>query len=143
MLGRWAQLPARLVVELRNGLMLAWAGATPAPAPAPASTSSPSPTPGPQPCGGGQVSIDVADGTNAPGLAGLQHVTNIVAAFVLVGCVLAFLVGILIATSGRIADQRASVAGRLMVLGSLGGAFGVGIVAALVNFAYRTGQTSC
>jgi hypothetical protein len=129
-LERWMDLPARLNASVQTSATLAW---VPDPAsPSPAST-----------CGGGQISVDVRDGANAPGLAGLQHITNIVAAFALAGCALAFLVGIFIATSGRIADQRASVTGRLMVLGGLAGAFGIGIVAALINFAYRTGQASC
>jgi hypothetical protein len=130
-LDRWMDLPARLLTGVRARVTLAWIP-DPSSVPTPAST-----------CGGGQISVDVRDGANAPGLAGLQHVTNIVAAFTLVGCALAILVGIFVATSGRIADQRASVTGRLMVFGGLAGAFGIGLVAALVNFAYTTGQASC
>jgi hypothetical protein len=103
----------------------------------------PSPSPSPSPCSTGQVSIDLTDGTDAPGLAGFAHTANIVAAFTLIACLLAVVGGIFLATSGRFADHRAAVAGRLSIIAGVLGAFGVGIAAALVNFAFSAGTASC
>ena len=102
----------------------------------------PSPSPGGGTCGG-RVSIDVADGADAPGLAGFAHLANIVAAMALVGCALAVVGGILMATSGRFLDNRVGTAGRLAAFGGLLGAFALGLAAAAVNFAYNSGAESC
>jgi hypothetical protein len=109
-----------------------------------ASALEPSPAPSvPPSCGGGQVSIDLNDGTDAPGLAGFHHVVNIVAVVTVIACLLAVIGGIFLATSGRFADHRAPVAGRLAILAGLVGAFGVAIAAPAVNFALSTGAASC
>jgi hypothetical protein len=139
MVDRWAtHLWVRLSIHSTTNRPAAAA----APEPPLAPSLSPAPTPSPA-CGGGQVSIDLSDGTNVPGLAGFQHVVNIIAVVTVVGCLLAVVGGIFLATSGRFADHRAAVAGRLAILAGLLGAFGVAIAAPAVNFALNTGAASC
>ena len=102
------------------------------------------PSPSPSPCGsGGQVSISLKDGTSAPGVSGFAHTVNIIAVLTLIACLLAVVGGIFLATGGRFADHRAAVAGRLAIVAGVLGAFGVGIAAALVNFAFSTGAAAC
>lgn len=104
--------------------------------------AAPSPAPNPGNCNG-RVSINLDDGANAPGVAGFQHLVNIVAVFTLIGCALAVVGGIFMATSGRFADHRVAAGGRLAIIAGLAGAFGVGIAAAMVNFAFSSGTNSC
>jgi hypothetical protein len=106
--------------------------------------AAPAPTPSPPPgnCNG-KVSINLDDGASAPGVSGFQHLVNIVAVFTLIGCALAVIGGIFMSTSGRFADHRVAAGGRLAIIAGLAGAFGVGIAAALVNFAFSSGTSSC
>jgi hypothetical protein len=89
------------------------------------------------------VSIDLKDGAQAPGISSFGHLVNIIAVITVIACLLAVVGGIFLATSGRFADHRASVAGRLAIIAGVFGAFGVGIAAALVNFAFSTGAAGC
>ena len=75
-------------------------------------------------------------------MSGFQHLVNIVAVYTLIACALAVVGGIFLATSGRFADQRASTGGRLAIIAGIAGAFGVGIAAALGNFAFNSGAHS-
>ncbi len=106
--------------------------------------AAPAPSPDPdRPGCGGLVAVDVSDGMDAPGLAGFRELVNIIAAFTLVGCLAAVLAGLFLATSGRFVDRHASTTGRVMVAVGVLSAFGVGIAAAGVNFAFSTGSDSC
>lgn len=105
--------------------------------------AAPGPSPSPGGNCGGQVSINLNDGAGAPGVSGFQHLVNIVAVFTLIGCALGILGGIFAATSGRFADHRVAAGGRIAIVAGVVGAFGIGIAAALVNFAYSTGASSC
>ena len=104
--------------------------------------AAPAPSPSPGTCGG-RVSINLNDGAGAPGVSGFQHLVNIIAVVALIGCALAVVGGIFMATSGRFADHRAATGGRLAIIAGLLGAFGIGVTAALVNFAYNSGASSC
>ena len=104
------------------------------------------PAPSPSPSGGGcggLVAVNIDEGLDAPGLNGFRELVNIIAAFALVGCLIAVLAGLLLATSGRLVDRHASATGRVMVAVGVLCAFGVGIAAALINFAFASGTASC
>jgi hypothetical protein len=108
--------------------------------------AAPPPSPSPAPgggCNGRVAAINLDDGAQAPGVSGFQHLANIVAVYALIGCLLAFVGGIFLTTSGRFADHRVAAGGRMAMIAGVAGAFGIGIAAAVVNFAFNSGTSSC
>ena len=91
------------------------------------------------------VTINLLDGTNAPGLDALQHLINITAVVVLGLCALGALGGLAGIPAGRIIGvHHAPQHGRIMVVGSIAVAFAVGLLAVLINLAYSWGSgASC
>jgi len=99
----------------------------------------------PAKCSKHPVTINLLDGTNAPGLAVLQHVINIAAVVVLGLCALGALGGLAWIPAGRVIGvHHAGQQGRIMVVGAVLVAFVVGLLAVLINLAYSWGSgTTC
>lgn len=92
-------------------------------------------------CSKHPVTINLLDGTNAPGLDALQHVINIAAVVVLAMCALGSLGGLAWIPAGRVIGvHHAGQQGRIMVVGSVLVAFAVGLLAVLINLAYSWGS---
>jgi hypothetical protein len=103
------------------------------------------PSAAPDKCTKHPVTINLLDGTNAPGLDALQHVINISAVLVLALCALGALGGLAWIPAGRtIGVHHAGQQGRIMVVGAIMVAFAVGLLAVLINLAYSWGSgASC
>jgi multisubunit Na+/H+ antiporter MnhB subunit len=92
-------------------------------------------------CAKHPVTINLLDGTNAPGLDALQHLTNIAGVVVLALCAFGALGGLAWIPAGRVIGvHHAGQQGRIMVVGSILVAFAVGLLAVLINLAYTWGS---
>lgn len=91
------------------------------------------------------VTINLLDGTNAPGLDALQHVINISAVVAIAMCALGAIAGLAWIPLGRVIGvHHAGQQGRVMVVGAVGVSFVVGLIAVLINLAYTWGSgASC
>lgn len=80
------------------------------------------------------------DGKGVPGLEGLKNVVNAIAAYVLVTCMGAFLLGLVATVAGKAigAAQVASM-GKGAIGAAIVVAFVFGLAAAILNFAYNAG----
>lgn len=88
----------------------------------------------------GIVSINPTDTSSLIGFQTLQHVSNAVAGFALLGCAVAAVVGgarwAFGAGSTNVVEQAA---GKKMVAGGVVGAVIIGAAATIINFAYTSG----
>lgn len=91
------------------------------------------------------VSINLLDGTDAPGLDALQHIINISAVVAIAFCALGAIAGLAWIPLGRVIGvHHSGQQGRVMVVGAVGVAFTVGLIAVLINLAYSWGSgASC
>jgi hypothetical protein len=92
----------------------------------------------PKPPPGGPLNpINIQDGRNAPGLAGLESLLNSIAVYVLLGGLAAVLLGVGLAAVGpRFGFQHARSIGIGGVVGGVALGAVVGISWALINFMY-------
>lgn len=75
---------------------------------------------------------------NAPGLNAIQHLINLLAVYTLLGCLVIFLVSLIMVAAGpRLGLAHAGTVGKGGMLASVGVAFLVGIAGTVINFAYN------
>jgi hypothetical protein len=80
------------------------------------------------------------DPAHAPGAAGIQSAINVIAVYTLLACLAGFLMGgAAWAIGGHIANDHASVGGKIGMSVAVGVAFLVGAAAAILQFAYGLG----
>lgn len=86
-----------------------------------------------------KVSVNPNPG-GLPGVDALQKLLNGAAALALLACVAAFVIGAAQwGFGGRSQNYSQAADGKERMLKSLGGAFGIGAVAAVINFFYAAG----
>lgn len=87
------------------------------------------------------VKVDVnPNAEGLPGIDAFQKLLNGAAALALLGCVAAFVIGaVQYGLGGRAQNYSHAADGRERMLKSVAGAFGIGAVAAVVNFFYGAG----
>lgn len=103
-----------------------------------------------QPAGGSctskyQVSLNLLDGATAPGIPSLQHIIDMLGVIVVLSCLLAAIGGVgVVNFGGVIGIRHAGQLGRMMIIGGVIGAFAIGLLVVLINWALSLGlNTHC